>query len=61
MQTVVDLIIVSGETAVDLALYLLLPVLVVLMALMRVLEDKGLLALIAKKISPLLAIFGLPG
>ncbi len=61
MQTVVDLIIVSGETAVDLALYLLLPVLVVLMALMRVLEDKGLLAYIAEKLSPLLAIFGLPG
>ena len=61
MQTVVDLIIASGETAVDLALYLLLPVLVVLMALMRVLEDKGLLALIARKLSPLLAIFGLPG
>ncbi len=61
MQTVVELIIVSGETAVDLALYLLLPVLVVLMALMRVLEDKGLLALIAKKLSPLLAFFGLPG
>lgn len=61
MQTVVDLIIKSGETGVDLALYLLLPVLVVLMALMRVLEDKGVLAYIAEKLSPLLAIFGLPG
>ncbi|MFW5790722.1 MAG: nucleoside recognition family protein [Bacillota bacterium] len=61
MQTVVDLIITSGETGVDLALYLLLPVLVVLMALMRVLEDKGILAFIAAKLSPVLVIFGLPG
>ncbi|MFW5994383.1 MAG: nucleoside recognition domain-containing protein [Halanaerobiaceae bacterium] len=61
MQTVVDLIITSGETGVDLALYLLLPVLVVLMALMRVLEDKGILAFIAEKLSPVLVIFGLPG
>lgn len=51
----------SGETAVNLALYLLLPVMVVMMALMRVLESKGVLATIARKLSPILIIFGLPG
>ncbi|MCC5910643.1 MAG: nucleoside recognition family protein [Clostridiaceae bacterium] len=61
MQTVVEIIMRSGETAVNLALYLLLPVLVVMMAFMRVLENKGLLTAIAVKLSPILAFFGLPG
>ncbi|MCC5911138.1 MAG: nucleoside recognition family protein [Clostridiaceae bacterium] len=61
MQTVVELITRSGETAVNLALYILLPVMVVMMAFMRVLENKGILAAIAIKLSPILIVFGLPG
>ncbi len=61
MQTIIEIIMNSGETAVNLALYILMPVLVVMMALMRVLEDKGVLGFVAYKISPLLAFFGLPG
>lgn len=61
MQTIVELIMRSGETAVNLALYLLLPVMVVMMALMRVLENKGVLAATAIKLSPILILFGLPG
>jgi len=61
LQTVVELILNSGETAVELALYLLLPVMVVMMAIMRVLENRGILGSIAMKLSPILVIFGLPG
>lgn len=61
MQTFVEIIMTSGEAAINLALYILLPVLVVMMAFMRVLENKGVLGFIAKKLSPVLAIFGLPG
>ncbi len=61
MQILVEIIIKSGETALNLALYILLPVLVVMMAFMRVLENKGLLGAIATKLAPVLAFFGLPG
>ncbi|MBS4537376.1 nucleoside recognition family protein [Clostridium sp. D2Q-11] len=61
MHTLVEIIINSGETAINLALYLILPILVVMMAVMRVLENKGVLGAIAAKLSPILAFFGLPG
>jgi spore maturation protein SpmB len=61
MQQVIQLIIQSGETGVNLALYVLLPVMVVMMSLMRLLEDRGILARIALLLSPLLILFGLPG
>ncbi|MDW7651819.1 MAG: nucleoside recognition family protein [Bacillota bacterium] len=61
MQTIIDLILTSGETGINLALYVLLPVMVVMMSLMRVLEDRGVLTRIAIFISPLLIFYGLPG
>lgn len=61
MTTIIDLIIKSGESGVNLTIYLLLPVMVVMMALMRTLEEKGVLAKIALLMAPLLSPFGLPG
>ncbi|MDR5659431.1 nucleoside recognition family protein [Serpentinicella sp. ANB-PHB4] len=61
MQRIIELMISSGESGVNLALFILLPVMVIMMALMRVLDDKGFLKTIAVKLSPLLILFGLPG
>ncbi|BCR03858.1 hypothetical protein DESUT3_09270 [Desulfuromonas versatilis] len=61
MQELVNLILAAGRSAVDLALYILLPVMIVMMAFMKLLEAKGGLALIARFLSPGLRIFGLPG
>ncbi|ABR50590.1 conserved hypothetical protein [Alkaliphilus metalliredigens QYMF] len=61
MQHFIDLIMRSGESGVHLALYVLLPVLVVMMALMRLLEERGVLNKVAIRIAPLLLFFGIPG
>lgn len=61
MAAILNLIIKSGETGVNLALYTLLPVMVVMMALMRTLEDRGILQRLALFTSPILIFFGLPG
>ncbi|WP_315982869.1 hypothetical protein [Aliamphritea spongicola] len=41
MEQIVPLILESGRTAIDMALYLLMPVMVVMLALMKLLEAKG--------------------
>ncbi len=61
MQEIVQLILASGKSAIDLALYILLPVMVLMMAAMKLAEAKGLLSLIARTLSPALKIFGIPG
>ena len=61
MKAFIDLMIQSGETGVNISLYSLLPVMVIMMALMRTLEDRGILQKIAVRITPLLILFGLPG
>ncbi len=61
MQDVLSIILTSGRTAVDLALYLLLPVMVIMLALMTALESRGVLARAAKVLAPPLRIFGVPG
>jgi spore maturation protein SpmB len=57
----VKIILVSGKSGLDLALYVLLPVLVVMMAIMKVVENRGILARIAHILQPLLRFFGVPG
>jgi len=42
-------------------LYTLLPIMVVMMALMKLLEAKGVLAFVAKVLTPILRPFGIPG
>jgi spore maturation protein SpmB len=61
VEEFLKIVLQSGRTALELALYVLLPVLVIMMALMKVVEARGLLALVAKGIQPLLRLFGVPG
>ncbi|MFC6669150.1 nucleoside recognition domain-containing protein [Marinobacterium aestuariivivens] len=61
MEAIVSVILESGRTAVELALYILLPILVVMLALMKLLEAHGVLAWVANRLAPLLRLFGLPG
>jgi spore maturation protein SpmB len=51
----------SGKAGLDLALYVLLPVLVIMMGIMKVVEARGVLALVARLLRPGLRLFGIPG
>jgi spore maturation protein SpmB len=51
----------SGKAGLDLAFYVLLPVLVIMMAIMKVIEARGILALVARMLRPFLRLFGIPG
>lgn len=61
MEELIKIILQSGRSGLELALYVLLPVLVVMMALMKVLEARGILALVARLLRPVLRLFGIPG
>lgn len=61
MEQIVLLILQSGKTTVDLALYVLLPVLVIMMALMKLLEARGVVAGVSKLLAPILNRIGIPG
>lgn len=61
MEELITIILASGKSGLDLALYVLLPVLVIMMALMKVLEARGVLALFARMVQPVLRLFGIPG
>ena len=61
MEQIITLILDSGRTAVDMVLYVLLPVMVVMLALMKLLESKGVLGWISNKLSPVVKLFGVPG
>lgn len=61
MEEVIKIMLSSGKSGLDLALYVLLPVLVIMMAVMKVLEARGILALVARLLRPFLRLFGIPG
>ena len=61
MEALIKIILDSGRLGIDLALYVLLPVLIVMMAVMKVVEARGILARIATILRPLLRLFGVPG
>ena len=61
MERLVEVVLQSGKSAVDLTLYVLLPVMVVMMAVMRLLEAKGVLAFVARLLAPVVRPFGVPG
>ncbi len=61
MQEIIDMILDSGARGIDLSLYLIMPIMVTMMAIMKVLEEKNVLNKVAVVFSPLLLIFGLPG
>ncbi len=61
MQEFFQLLISAGESGTKLSFHILLPVMVIMMALMRVLDNKGVLRRIAIWLTPVFGLFGLPG
>ena len=60
-MSLIEIVIASGKSSVDIALYTLLPVMVVMLCLMKVLEAIGVMAVIVKTLAPILKPFGLTG
>ena len=61
MDILIDIILKAGRSAVELALFVLLPVMVVMLSLMRLLEARGALDWLVAKLAPVLKPFGLTG
>jgi len=61
MDLLIDIVLKAGRAAVDLSLFVLLPVMVVMLSLMRLLEARGVLDWIVARLAPLLRPFGLTG
>lgn len=61
MNVMTDIILPAGRSAVELSLFLLLPVMVVMLTLMRLLEAWGVLDRLVAWVAPLLRPFGLTG
>jgi spore maturation protein SpmB len=61
MDLLITVIIKAGRSAVELSLFVLLPVMITMLALMRLLEAKGLLDWLVAKVAPLLRPLGLTG
>lgn len=57
----IEIILSSGRSSVDIALYTLLPIMIVMLCIMKVLEAKGIMDIIVRKLSPCLKPFGLTG
>ncbi|NMG76613.1 nucleoside recognition domain-containing protein [Aromatoleum diolicum] len=61
MDILTDIILRAGRSAVELALFVLLPVMVVMLSLMRLLEAKGVLDRVVHALAPVLRPAGLTG
>lgn len=61
MEIVIEIILRAGRSAVELSLFILLPVMVVMLSLMRLLEAKGALDWLVARLAPLLRPLGLTG
>jgi spore maturation protein SpmB len=61
MDILIDIILKAGRSAVELSLFVLLPVMVVMLTLMRLLEARGQLDWLVKRLTPVLKPFGLGG
>ncbi|MGB0697669.1 MAG: nucleoside recognition domain-containing protein [Rhodospirillaceae bacterium] len=61
MSEIAEIILTSGRAGVELALFVLLPIMVVMLSTMRLLESWGILDRLAKLAAPLLKPLGLPG
>jgi spore maturation protein SpmB len=61
MDFLIDVILRAGRSAVELSLFILLPVMVVMLSLMRLLEAKGVLDWLVARLAPLLKPLGLTG
>ncbi|MGB0671028.1 MAG: nucleoside recognition domain-containing protein [Rhodospirillales bacterium] len=56
-----DIVIQSGRSAVELAFFVILPVMIVMLTIMRLAEAKGILDWMVRRLEPVLRPFGLPG
>ena len=61
MNSLISIILPAGRSAIELSLFVLLPVMVVMLAIMRLLEAWGALDWLVVKLTPLLRPFGLTG
>ena len=61
MEILIEIILKAGRSAVELALFVLLPVMVVMLALMRLLEARGALDWLVARLAPVLKPVGLTG
>lgn len=61
MEILVDIILKAGRSAVELSLFVLLPVMVVMLSLMRLLEARGVVDKVVAWLAPALKPFGLTG
>jgi spore maturation protein SpmB len=61
MDLLTDIILRAGRSAVELALFVLLPVMVVMLSLMRLLEARGVIDWVVQRAAPLLRPAGLTG
>lgn len=61
MEQITTLILDSGRAGLDMALYIILPIMVVMLALMKLLDAKGVLRWISTLLAPVTRIFGVPG
>ncbi|MFZ4536944.1 nucleoside recognition family protein [Propionivibrio sp.] len=61
MQEFLKILFASGQKGFELAFFILMPIMVFMMAVMRVLDQKGVLRLVAIGAAPVLLLFGIPG
>jgi spore maturation protein SpmB len=61
MNAFIAIILPAGRSAIELSLFVLLPVMVVMLSVMRLLEARGVLDWVVARIAPLLRPFGLTG
>lgn len=61
MEVFLDILFASGKKGFELAFFILMPIMVFMMATMRVLDHIGLLRAVAIVVAPVLVFFGIPG
>lgn len=61
MQEFLKILFASGQKGFELAFFVLMPIMVFMMAIMRVLDQKGVLRQVAVLAAPVLLLFGIPG
>lgn len=61
MDQIISVILSSGRSALDMALYILLPIMVIMLAVMKLLDAKGILAWFSNFLAPFSRLFGIPG
>lgn len=61
MNALITVILPAGRAAIELSLFVLLPIMVVMLSIMRLLEARGVMDWLVARLAPLLRPFGLTG